>query len=881
MKHRFVLLVVLLICSACGSKTKESLYTDGLKQLEAANPGSAVVFFKSALEKDGNFSDARFQLAKAYVALGKYEQAEKEFTKVLRQDPTRDEALLQLARLNNAAGRGEQAFNLGEQYLSMRPGAADGLEVLGISYAVRKNYQEAQSYLLQALKADPARSATKLELASVALATGETEQAKTLLNQVLQADPKNFRALFMLATLEKGAGNSGKAVSLYQNILRLDGNQTMAQYKLGLIQVENGELSQAEAAADEMIKAFPKKGEGFRLKGLVSYYRKNYADAINSLQQSIRLAPTLDAYHFLGLCYYGKGDLESALSQFRLILDRVPDAREARLMTAQTLLTQKRSEDGIAELKRLLASDDADAAAHNMLGGAYLSQGLFAEGMRELNRATKLDPSLVTAYLKKGVFYISKGKTSEGESELVTAVQVAPDLVNSRLLLASYYHQQGKGAKALSLLQSGLTGGKQDAMIYNAIAVLQFAAGRKADGVQSLELAKQRDPSFPASYQNLAGFYAASADYPKALAELGELLARDPKNMKAMLGLAALNEISGKESDALSYYQKAAQTKSPDALLVLAAYHQKKGAPEKALAVLDEAIKLDPRNAAPLEAKGRVLMAQKEYRKALKVFEEVEVLDQEKGVSLEIGAYLATREGPKAVQQAGRLIAKKPGSAQGYLVLASVYQSLHDLPSALGLALKAVRVDAKSVEARLFLGSIYQAQKENGKALAAYQEALLIRPESVPAQFAIAALYDTTGKKREAVARYRAILDHTDSFAPALNNLAYLCADGYGNKEEALRFAINAFKLQPGNAGVMDTVGYALLRNGRGADAVRVLERAAALLPADPTVRYHLGLAYHQVGDRVNSEQALRKSLALGEGPDAQATRTLLAQLTK
>ena len=881
MNKSLLILVVLLMCSACGSKTKESLYSDGLKQLEGANPGGAVVFFKSALEKDGNFSDARFQLAKAYVALGKYEQAEKEFTKVLRQDPTRDEALLQLARLNNTLGRGEQAFTLGEQYLSKQPGAADGLEVLGISCAGRKNYQEAQNYLLQALSADPRRSATKLELASIAIATGNADQAKAYLNQVLQAEPRNFRALFMLAAVEKGAGNREKAVALYQNILQLDSDQTMAQYKLGLIQVESGELNKADAAADELIKKFPKKGEGFRLKGLVSYYRRNYGDAINSLQQSIRLAPTLDAYHFLGLCYYGKGDLESALSQFRLILDKVPDSREARLMTAQTLLTQKRSEDGIAELKRMLALDDTDAAAHNMLGGAYLSQGLFGEGMRELNRATKLDPQLVTAYLKKGVFYLSKGKTTEGETELVTAVQVAPDLVNSRLLLASYYHRQGKEAKALALLQSGLTGGKQDAQIYNAIAVLQFAAGGKTDGVRSLNLAKQRDPSFPASYQNLAGFYAAAADYPKALAELGELLARDPNNMKAMLGLAALSEISGKESDALFYYQKAAQAKSPEAFLVLAAYHQKKGAPEKALVVLDEAIKLDSRNAAPLEAKGRILMAQKEYRKALKVFDEVEALNQEKGVSLKIGAYVTMQEGAKAVQQAGRLIAKNPGSAQGYLLLASVYQSLRDLPSALGEALKAVRVDGRSVEARLLLGSIYQAQKEYLKALSAYQDALVIRPESVPAQFAVAALYDATGKKREAAAGYRALLDHTDSCAPALNNLAYLCADGYGNKEEALRLAINAFKLQPGNAGVMDTVGYALLKNGRGADAVQVLKRAATLLPADPTVRYHLGLAYHQVGDTAGSEQALRKSLALGEGPDAKATRTLLAQLKK
>lgn len=881
MRKLSVLFIFLLACSACGSKTKESLYIEGVKQLKAANPGGAVVFFKNALEKDANFGDARFQLAKAYAALGKNEQAEKEFIKVLRQNPSRDEILLEMARLNSASGKGEQAFALGEQYLAKHPGSVDGLEVLGISCAVRKRYEDARSYFTQALKADPGRSATKLELAAVSLATGGAEKAKAFLDEVVKAEPRNFRALFMLAAVEKGSGNDDKAVYWYQKILQLDRNQATAHYKLGLIQIEKGELDKADSTAEELIDKFPKKGDGYRLKGLVGYYRKNYGDAIASLQQSIKLAPTIEGYHFLGLCYYNRGELESALSQFRVILDKVPNARQARLMTAQTLLAQKRTDDGIAEIKKALAVDDADAAAHNLLGTAYMSQGLFGEGMRELNRATKLDPKLVAAHLKKGAYYFSRGKNAEGETELSTAVQAAPDFLNSRLLLAFYYQRQKKAAKALSVLQSGLTGGKTDAPLYNAIATLHFAAGSKADGVKNLENAKRADPVFPVSYQNLAGFYAASGDYPKALAEFTSLLKKDPRNLRAMLGLATLSEISGKESDALGYYQKATQTKAPEAFLALASYHRKKGAPEKAIGVLDEALKLDPRAIVPLEAKGRILVALKDYKKALKVFDEVEALNKEQGVALKIGAYMAMQEGAKAVEQAGRLIDKRPNSAQGYLVLGSVYQGLKDLPSAMSQANKAIRIDGKSVEARLFLGSLYQANRENDKALSAYQDALKIKPDSVQAQFALGALLDSTGKKKEAAARYRAILHHSDSFVPALNNLAYLCADGYGNKEEALRLAISAFKLQPGDAGVMDTVGYALLKNGRAADAVKVMERAVALLPTDPTVSYHLGLAYHQAGDKIRSEQALQKSLSLGEGPDAKATRELLAQLKK
>ena len=342
MKKLALLLVVLLACAACGSKTKESLYDEGVRQLQDANPASAIVYFKNALEKDANFAEARFQLAKAYAALGKNEQAEKEYTKVLNQNPSRDEVLLELARLNNAMGRGERAGTLAEQYLAKHPGAVDGLELRGASLALRKQYAEAEACLSQALAAEPGRVAVKMELAAVHLANGKLEQARTLLQQVIQAAPRNFRALFALAALENGSGRRQQAVLLYRKILELDPNQITAQYKLGLIQIEKGELQEADRTGEELVAKFPGRGDGYRLKGLVSYHLKKYDDATTYLQQSLKLTPTLEGYHFLGLCYYSRGEFESALSQFRVVLDRLPDSRLARLMTAQTLLAQKR-----------------------------------------------------------------------------------------------------------------------------------------------------------------------------------------------------------------------------------------------------------------------------------------------------------------------------------------------------------------------------------------------------------------------------------------------------------------------------------------------------------------------------------------------------------
>jgi Flp pilus assembly protein TadD len=52
----------------------------------------------------------------------------------------------------------------------------------------------------------------------------------------------------------------------------------------------------------------------------------------------------------------------------------------------------------------------------------------------------------------------------------------------------------------------------------------------------------------------------------------------------------------------------------------------------------------------------------------------------------------------------------------------------------------------------------------------------------------------------------------------------------------------------PNDGYIVDSLGWAHYRLGEYEDAVRELERAVELRPADPTINDHLGDAYWQVG---------------------------------
>jgi predicted Zn-dependent protease len=77
----------------------------------------------------------------------------------------------------------------------------------------------------------------------------------------------------------------------------------------------------------------------------------------------------------------------------------------------------------------------------------------------------------------------------------------------------------------------------------------------------------------------------------------------------------------------------------------------------------------------------------------------------------------------------------------------------------------------------------------------------------------------------------------------------------------------------------MDTLGYVLLKNDRPADAVKVLEKAVVQLKDNPTVWYHLALAYEALGNRGKAIEFLSRAVNTGDFPEAVQTRELLKKL--
>lgn len=104
---------------------------------------------------------------------------------------------------------------------------------------------DAANELRLALEIDPGHADTRLDLASLDLATNRVEEASQIVTAVLEADPANRRARILNGIVLYHAGRLDEAEAVLREALVLDPDPVHTHYYLGLIYEKQGETARA------------------------------------------------------------------------------------------------------------------------------------------------------------------------------------------------------------------------------------------------------------------------------------------------------------------------------------------------------------------------------------------------------------------------------------------------------------------------------------------------------------------------------------------------------------------------------------------------------------------------------------------------------------
>jgi tetratricopeptide (TPR) repeat protein len=637
--------------------------------------------------------------------------------------------------------------------------------------------------------------------------------------------------------------------------------------------MQDGDFPAAIVAIDAALATFPDEKVLYltRLSALAA--QNDDAAVVADLQKMVaRFPQDLSIAATLLRWYISKDQLDQAEAFLR---GRAKDGDLTAGLDLVNFLRQYRSLDAaLAEIDAVLASMPPDAAADAAAEAA----------------PAPADPAAADA-----------------------AAQITPALM--RTLRASLLFEQGKRDEAIKEMQDILATAPatdQTRQFRVMLAQMMFTTGDAVQARALVEAVLADDPGQAGALKLKAAWLVDGDKTDDAVALLRRALDANPKDAEAYTLLAQAYERAGSRELAGDMLSQAviASGKAPAESLRYATFLTADAKYLPAEGLLVDALRLDPENVAILANLGRLYVLMKDWPRATGVVDRLDELatpetlqisqtlrpavlagsakvdeaisylqglaaGEDAGLTAQvtlIQAYLANGQPDKARLLAEDLLKKSPDDPQIRFIAAAIKGATGDSAGAQAAYRDLLAEDPKRETVWTALMRQMMQDGKPAEAEAVVDEALKVLPDSGNLQVAKAGFLEQRQDPEGAIAIYQKLYDLNSSNQIIANNLASMLAS-YRSDPESLEQAFVVARRLRGTTvpAFADTYGWILHNRGNAAEALPYLETAAAGLPQDPMVQYHLAEVLTALARTEDARAQYAKVLALVPAEDARA----------
>jgi tetratricopeptide (TPR) repeat protein len=492
----------------------------------------------------------------------------------------------------------------------------------------------------------------------------------------------------------------------------------------------------------------------------------------------------------------------------------------------------------------------------------------------ESYRATLIhDPNSALVRARLGAELVKLGAYSEAKILCEEAIKLDPKYVDSYLLLAGIQVAAKEYDGAIQTYSKALKvdPNNRDALLYHGVTLAEV--GRTKEGVAQLEkLVKLKDQAESSIDQGVAYYYLAkvydqTSQKEQAIAALKMSLKKRPGFAKAALALSDLYIEKKDEKSAYAVMEEAFR-ESPGSELAerLAEFYMERNDFPKAVVYLETLVEEDPSNENMKLRLSLVYWQLKWYDKARVI---LSGLLERYPASSEIAFYMGELELERKDFDGALLYYKKISADyakydQMVNRVVFLYRQQKRYGEAEAFLLEAMRQRPDMVAFYPLLAALYEDQAKLPEAKLALERGEKQFPADENILYYLGFLYDRIGQKDKSVATMERLLQLNPNNANALNFVGYTLVDRGEALDRAQDYLERAMALKPGDAFVLDSYGWLLYRQGKGREAMKHLEKAAALKPEEGVIAEHLADVYASLNMPQKAIAAYDKAIKAG-----------------
>jgi tetratricopeptide (TPR) repeat protein len=569
---------------------------------------------------------------------------------------------------------------------------AQAIRQLALSYYELGQLNQAFRFLLRAQEIEPDNNQIALKLATIYLLGGKPDDAQTVADRVLQREPKNLDALI----LSSGAANTPQEIAAA--IQRLEAARpdfdSQARYHLTLANLyeRRQDHAAAERAFQTALAREPNAPE-VHLQ-LASFYLKK-GDAANAEQQfkaAASLAPNAGATQLrLADFYLSVGRPADAKHLLAEINSKTPEYLPAWRRTAEIAIRERRLDDGDKALDVILKKNPNDLDGHLLRGRIKLARRDTAGAIQEFRVVLKAEPRFAPAHYQLGLAQLQAGDVQQAKAELKEAIDIAPNyaeavvalarvnlqsgaiqpavsdlerltaaqprLTEANLLLAAAYLSQKQPAKAAALARKLTAAAPNDPRGPDLLGVSLMLQGKAPEARQQFENALTVSPGYLDPLSHVVSLDLASKQLDTAIARVQRQIAVVPNSGPhyGLLGDLYLIKRDGKAAETALLKAVELEPRLLSAYLSLGNLYIQSQQYDQAIGRLEQAVRGNPSNPAPLMVVGTVYELKGDIPKARETYEKVLAINPRFGAAANNLAWIYSEHGgdkDKALQLA-------------------------------------------------------------------------------------------------------------------------------------------------------------------------------------------------------------------------------------
>ena len=169
--------------------------------------------------------------------------------------------------------------------------------------------------------------------------------------------------------------------------------QTQTKFEQALQLHQQGQLAQAEALYEEILKSVPEHFDALHLSGVIATQTKNVQKGIELIGKAIEIDPNNAAsYNNQGIALKALRKFDNAVASYDRAIALRPDYEEAFYNRGIALEELKRPDDAVASYERAIALKHDHAEAYCGRGNALRKMQQYEKALSSYNKALALKP---------------------------------------------------------------------------------------------------------------------------------------------------------------------------------------------------------------------------------------------------------------------------------------------------------------------------------------------------------------------------------------------------------------------------------------------------------------------------------------------------------